>query len=425
MKKQWVLGIVLLCVSFSVRLLFLGSPNEVVFDEVHWGKYVTGYASTGKNFFDVHPPHGKLLVTGLLKLTDFDGLQNFEKIGTEYTHVSPWTIRILPAIAGSLVPFVLFLIFLYAGITIENAFLFSLCSSLDNALVLQSRVMGLYPMLLLALVSSLLFVLLSLDSEKKRWLWLTCAGIASGFAAGFQFTGIAALFIVFLVLGARKFKKKIEWKDFFAQISFLSFVAAIIYLAGWWIHFSLLPSPGVGDAFYRNTGNFVVDLFEIHYKMYRASATLTTFHQDASAPWSWPIMTKPIFYWQGKDRSLYFIGNPVVWWGISFLFVWDCFQKRKKKQDSVQNERKLILVSFLISYIPLMLMKRVLFLYHYLTPLTYAELFVGMSEKPYTGWKFYTAVILVILGFIYLSPVTYGYSMPPFYWKSLPWRLVH
>jgi dolichyl-phosphate-mannose--protein O-mannosyl transferase len=426
LKKQWIWATLLLCTSLSVRLAFLDSPNEVIFDEVHWGKYVTAYAHTGSNLFDVHPPHGKLLVTALLKITGYDGQQNFDKIGTPLTHVSALTIRILPALAGSLVPFTLFLIFLHFGIRLESAFVFSLCSALDNALVLQSRVMGLYPMFLFALVSSLYFALKSQETEgARKILFLAACGIACGFAAGLQLTGITAPAVVFFVLTVYWLKKAIPLKGLLFQWAMVSFMALAVYLIGWKIHFLLLPNPGFGDAFYRNTGAFWTDLVELHKHMYRFSGSLTTSHPDASPAWSWLFMTRPIFYWQAPRKSLYFLGNPAVWWGVTFLFAWNCGKECFRKNGFESDLCKIALFAVTLSYVPLALMTRVLFLYHFLIPLTYAALFVGATAEEYTRKNFPWMIALIVIGFLYLSPVTYGFSMPHWYWDWLPWRLAH
>lgn len=414
MKKRWIYFSILLCISLLVRISFLSSPEEVIFDEVHWGKFVNAYASSGQNLFDVHPPHGKLLVVGLLKLVGYDGLQNFEKIGTPLTHISGITLRIIPALCGALVPVILFLILLATEVSIEMAFLFSLCSALDNALILQSRVMGLYPMLLLALVSSFYFALKVKEDSSNMAALLFC-GIACGLAAGFQFTGITALALAFVILGWKAYK----------QLGMITAVAVAVYMIGWKIHFVLLPHSGFGDAFYKNTGDFFADLIELHHKMYNASATLTTTHPDASSPWSWPLMTKPIFYWAGPGRSLYFIGNPVVWWGISLLLIWNAVQQLINFKTFKDSAHAQSLFAFLLSYVPLTLMKRVLFLYHYLTPLTYATLYVGQTTPRWSYRKYYSTIALLVLGFILLSPVTYGWRMPSWYWAILPWKLVH
>jgi len=318
------------------------------------------------------------------------------------------------------------LIFLHLGIGLETAFVFSLCSALDNALVLQSRVMGLYPMLLLALASSLYFSLKVQETEgAKKILFLSACGIACGFAVGFQFMGILAPAVLFFVLIVYWSKKATPLKEFLFQAATVSFTALAVYLVGWEIHFLLLPNPGFGDAFYRNSGNFWTDLFELHREMYRASASLTTSHPDASLAWSWLFMAKPIFYWHAPGRSLYFLGNPAVWWGVTSLFVWNVGKECFKKNGFEPDLSKIALFAVMLSYVPLAVMTRVLFLYHFLTPLTYAELFVGATADAYTKGNVFWMIALILIGFLYLSPVTYGFSMPHWYWDYLPWKLAH
>src|SRR5262249_5074550 len=146
--------------------------------------------------------------------------------------------------------------------------------ALDNALVLQSRVMGLYPMFLFALVSSLYFALKTRDTlGAKKLLVLAACGIACGFAAGFQLTGISAPAVVFFVLTIFWLNRTISLYSALFQSAMVAFVGLVVYLIGWKIHFLLLPNPGFGDALYRNTGEFWVDLFELHRHMYRASGS--------------------------------------------------------------------------------------------------------------------------------------------------------
>jgi dolichyl-phosphate-mannose-protein mannosyltransferase len=71
----------------------LENPKNVVFDEMHYGKYAAHYL---KNtfFFDANPPLGKLMVAFAGYLADFDGKFGFDKIGQEYTDNVPlWTLR--------------------------------------------------------------------------------------------------------------------------------------------------------------------------------------------------------------------------------------------------------------------------------------------------------------------------------------------
>ena len=77
----------LLCGTFT-RMLRLESPNNVVFDEMHYGKYASLYL---KNtfFFDSNPPLGKMIIAFAGYLAGFDGRFSFDKIGQEYPHELP------------------------------------------------------------------------------------------------------------------------------------------------------------------------------------------------------------------------------------------------------------------------------------------------------------------------------------------------
>lgn len=81
-----VVAIGLFLVAFLTRTYKLSQPNDVVFDELHYGKYVSMYL---KNtfFFDQHPPLGKQLVAGAAHFVGFKGNYTFSKIGSPYNEV--------------------------------------------------------------------------------------------------------------------------------------------------------------------------------------------------------------------------------------------------------------------------------------------------------------------------------------------------
>ena len=102
-------ALIILAISFLVRLFLLSHPAVVVFDEVHFGGFARKYLNR-VFFFDVHPPLAKLLVafSGLLgNLGDF----TFERIGVDYLEPKvPYVLmRSFPALLGAVVPVLCYL----------------------------------------------------------------------------------------------------------------------------------------------------------------------------------------------------------------------------------------------------------------------------------------------------------------------------
>ena len=60
---------------------------------MHFGSYVDAYCCSGKYFFDVHPPLGKLPVALVLKLGGYHGGQSFATLGTPLTHLDARLLR--------------------------------------------------------------------------------------------------------------------------------------------------------------------------------------------------------------------------------------------------------------------------------------------------------------------------------------------
>ena len=108
MNKKYLV-LILLALSLITRFMFFGYPSETVFDEVHFGKFISGYY-TREYFFDIHPPAGKLLIAGFAKLFDFQPGFAFADIGNEFPDKQYMILRFLPSLAGALLPLVIYLL---------------------------------------------------------------------------------------------------------------------------------------------------------------------------------------------------------------------------------------------------------------------------------------------------------------------------
>ena len=83
-NKYWGIALIVVSlVSLLTRCWRLNNPSQVVFDEVHFGKFASYYLKRSY-FFDVHPPLGKLLLAAVGYFLGYDGHFLFDNIGDDY-----------------------------------------------------------------------------------------------------------------------------------------------------------------------------------------------------------------------------------------------------------------------------------------------------------------------------------------------------
>lgn len=100
---------ILLILGIYSRFCHLDHPNEVVFDEQHFGKFVNWYIR-GEYFLDIHPPLGKLLlmVSGLSM--GYNDQIDYDRISAPYPDHTYMVLRYLPALFGGLLVPLMFII---------------------------------------------------------------------------------------------------------------------------------------------------------------------------------------------------------------------------------------------------------------------------------------------------------------------------
>lgn len=373
----------LLVVGALTHFAGLASPRQVVFDEVTFGQYAQAYCCTGERFLDVHPPHGKLAIALAAKIGGFDRSFTFEKIGQPYGDQPVFALRFVPALMGTLLPLLFFLLLRELKASPPIALIGGLLVALDNGLLVETRFLLVDGMLVASTLGALVCFLAAQRHGGRGWP-LLAAGLLAGLAAGTKLTGLAApgLMLFCLAFGLGVVQAPIPNRV--RQALVLAAAAIVVYLAGWVVHWMLLTNPGPGDAFYPTTGRIVTDLIAAQRTMLSANLNLTATHPDASAPWTWPLMKVVPYFWQGDGSAIYMIGNPVVWWGTSLVFFALLIQfvvmrplgTRLLPPVNTAPRVWMPLAGFGLSFLPLLRVTRVLFLYHYLTPLLFSLAFV-------------------------------------------------
>jgi len=441
LRQRTQLLLILFALSAVLHLYKLSEPRNVVFDEVHFGGFINNYHD-GRLFFDIHPPHAKLIISGAAIAGGYRGEQDFKKLGTPITGVSPALLRFVPAIAGMLIPLVLFSFLIQLGASPMGAFLGGLAIALDNALLIQTRLITLDGLLLLAMFGSLSCFLAAFRCHDRirRTKLALCAGLLAGLAPGIKITGLAALGLIGAFL-ALNFIFRPSWQKLRVAASHSVWIltgAITVYAAGWAIHFWLLNDPSPGFHWPIPKGDFLADIVEINRTMFSANAGLRVAHPHSSPWWAWPLMARPVFYWSSGGASLYFVGNPVLWWGttLGLLVVAANVVLVKVTNLQLRGAEKpwppllwVPALGYLISYVPLIPVQRPLFLYHYLSPLIFA-LTTVVLWLDHVGWtrpvgfrgqrlSFYIATTVLILGFIAMSPFTFSFLDMPDYRRQV------
>ncbi len=434
--------LIILFLTFVVHFAFFGYPKETVFDEVHFGKFISGYF-TGEYFFDIHPPLAKLLLAGVGYLTGFKPGFSFEKIGEVFPDSSYLWLRLLPILAGALLPVIIYYICRYLRFSKASSLAGALFIVFENSLLTQSRFILLDPFLLFFGFSSILAYLAFLDYKKIKFL--VSAIILATLAGSVKWTGLTFLGLIGLIeiirfIQDRNIKKLPRFGLFL--------IAPILYFVIFSIHLKLLYKSGPGDAFM--TAGFQADLVgnpneknselkrpnliqkvvELNKEMYRANSDLTATHPYSSRWHTWPFMVRPIYYWneqiaptaesEAKEARIYFIGNPFIWWLSSIAILYVILEiipalrtiRRDKLKDWLKDHGIQLSIGgfYLINLLPFIGIKRVMFLYHYMTGLVIAIIALAYLLNQAKNKK-RIALIFVFIStilFIFFAPLSYG-----------------
>ncbi|OAA48750.1 mannosyltransferase PMTI [Metarhizium rileyi] len=302
-RDHWLAFSLTTILAFVTRFWGISHPNEVVFDEVHFGKFASYYLER-TYFFDVHPPFAKLLFAFMGWLVGYNGHFHFENIGDSYidNKVPYVAFRALPAILGALTVSVTYLIMWESGYGVPACIIAAGLVLFDNAHIGQTRLILLDATLVLAMACSLLFYIkfykLRHESfSRKWWKWLILTGFAlscdmsTKYVGTFAFVTIGAAVIIDLwdLLDIKRPGGAISLphfgKHFAARTVGLIILPFLFYLFWFQVHFAVLSRSGPGDDFmspeFQETlsdNAMLANAVDIHYY-----DTITIKHKETKA----------------------------------------------------------------------------------------------------------------------------------------------
>ena len=369
---RWLAPALVTVFAGILRVVNLGHPHALVFDETYYAKDAWSLAHLGyeakwppgadaaflsgdtmgflaDGSFVVHPPLGKWLIA-----------LGFGAFGADTA--AGW--RIAAAIAGTAAVLVLILIARRLTGSTVWACIAGMLLAVDGLGIVLSRVALLDGFLMLFVLLAFWFVLIDRDRTLTRiavasagdtrpdwgpvlWSrpWIIAAGAALGAATSVKWSGLYVLAAlgVYLVVTDALARRRAGIRNWLADAgarqapaSFLLLVpvAVIVYLTTWtgW----LVTAGGYDRG---SDANPLVALWNYHVAIYRFHVGLTTGHAYASPAWQWPLLLRPTsMFWEKTDQgvggcdmaggcvqAISSIPNPLIWYAgvaaIVFLAV--------------------------------------------------------------------------------------------------------
>ena len=380
--RGWLATGVVGVIAALLRLIGLGHPKTLMFDEIYYVKdayalwhlgYEANWAKDSDSAFSsgvfsgmstqaayvVHPQLGKWLIGAGMEL---------------FGPSSSFGWRVMPAIAG--IATVLLLTRLTMRLTRSPllAGLAGLLLAVDGVALTESRIGLLDVFIGFFATLSLYFLVRDREWARARLArklagtrpgaraphaairpWLLATGVALGLTCSIKWSGIYLLAVVgvAVVVWDTLALRRVGARSWFLEgtvaqgvSDFLQTVpvAVAVYIGCWWSWFThpgaykrgwALEQIAMGQPVpFPSLPNIVNDFIAYHQQMYEFHVGLASPHTYQSKPYGWLLQTRPTsFFWQDKAQvpqtcwggdciqAITSIGNIVIWWSAAVALV--------------------------------------------------------------------------------------------------------
>ena len=379
-RDWWILGGLTLA-ALLLRLVYLGHPGEIIFDETYFAVFAQNYL-TGTEFFDAEPPLGKFLIAG------GEWLFGYDSFG--------W--RLAPALFGTaVIPLMYLLAKRLFGGTVIPAFAGTL-ALLDGFLLVESRTAVLDGFVIFFNVLTYLLFFCSLQAKTRgaAYRWLAATGVA--LALGLSLKWITLAFVApaagLLLLFAFRDRRRV--RKFFKVRSGASLLAALgvrkenlfraEHYVAWLVIVPVIIYAAIFAAHvpFDSTGENAAG---IHKQIWNYHHNLDATHPYGSDWYTWPAMVRPVAYYfkvvEGQWQGVIAMGNPVVWWGGALAVLFAAVQLARRRSLVLA----FVLFAILAHYAPWAVIGRVLFIYHYAGALPFVILALAYALGSNWYWR--------------------------------------
>ena len=431
----------LFLISIWRRLWIINWPESTVFDEVHFGNFTNFYINSTW-FFDIHPPLGKLIMFLFAKVGEYPGNIEFVNHFTRrYPSEDYVMLRLTPAWFSSLCSPMLYLVSRFDGFSPVAALVAGFMVATDTSMLSEHRFI---------LSDGILhfwccFFLLcysytnSLEHESPQWnAWLLVSGCALGAASSCKNTawGLIAYAGLIQLMQVIYEYPMFSWEFVIGCVNRacrLLVPVVVIYMGSFAVHFAVCRYVGCLDdvtvGFNERLTNRSLDAqmpskrvtgrnvfwksINLSLQMHRVNLKVSRYHPSESRPYTWPFLSgRNVGFWSGRgSAAIACQGNVFVYYLVNVALVAGVFAIR----SPLWKQTLYYMFGWTVCYFPFLLIKRAIFLYHYILPLMIGCLVAGATldlyfSRFYKGFFAFVIIMLCEVGFFLWSPYSYGTS---------------
>ncbi|WP_051171935.1 dolichyl-phosphate-mannose--protein mannosyltransferase [Microbacterium indicum] len=406
---SWAVPVAVTAVAAATRIIGVGGPHELIFDETYyvkdaWTLLHLGYEAqwgddpnpafesgatggyTAEGSFVAHPPLGKWIIA--IGMMIFGGDSTFG-----------W--RIMTALVGTALVPLLYVVAKRLTRSVPMAGIAALLLAIDPLAISMSRVALLDTHLAFFILLGFWFALIDRHETIERirrgavadriagpvvWRrpWLIAAGVSMGLASGVKWSGLYALAVLGIaVVVADAVDRRRAGVDRWVEAAIgrqgpASFVllvppAIVAYVVTWtgW----LVTSGGYARD---SKSNAFAALLEYHRQILQFHESVQSPHTYASPAWEWiPMLNPTLMYREASDGQVGLMAalpNPILWWVGVLVVVWFAVRLVVSvvRRTEIIGREAFVLVGVAATYIPwLALPKRTMFSFYAITLLPF------------------------------------------------------
>jgi dolichyl-phosphate-mannose-protein mannosyltransferase len=396
-RKQVTILILLILFVLLSRVFLLTMPEGTVFDEVHYVKAARAYLAGEQDPNWEHPPLGKMLIA--VGMTIFGD----NSLG--------W--RAIPYLLGCLTAVLVFVLARALGLSWGGSLFAGFFYAADYLAFVQGRLAMLD---IFVAFFSLLALVFAARFYRTRWksdFFATLVALGLAIASKWSAAYLVVAFGFYYVFFPPFFPGRRGILRYLAS-GLLVFLCFLVVVGGLYL---------LSYSYYFSFGHGLADLIKLHADAWAWHTRASIDHPYASPWWSWPLMTKGVWYAystnpDGRTAGILAIGNPVVWYGglialLALIAALPWWIRRKDRFIPL-----FILFGFAISYLPWAISSKGGFIFYMLPGIPFYA--VALAWWIHRGWRRrpvrilgWATLVLALLAFLVFYPLLTNWSLYP------------